>query len=159
MLKKRSRTSAARRRRAENSPVGIAVAKANMRRIMVDIGIHIFMKDDGEPAAKLLAHLGWMLAIGAQVQVRIDVAAAKPLHAALRTVLQLSVAGNRWSAAQAPYLHHAAELAKAVMLAHPIQGLEVQRDAEFISYHIGHGTATMDMVAGAEIYNQQESTV
>ena len=113
MLKKRSRTSAARRRRAENSPVGIAVAKANMRRIMVDIGIHIFMKDDGEPAAKLLAHLGWMLAIGAQVQVRIDVAAAKPLHAALRTVLQLSVAGNRWSAAQAPYLHHAAELAKA----------------------------------------------
>lgn len=153
MLKRR-RTARSRREQAHASPVALAIAREKMRRHMVTFGIEIFLTDDGAPAAELLAHLGWVLAIGAEIAALVapGTADAKRLHAALRTVIQLSTQGGRWQAALAGVLQLAADQANGLMVAHPMQGVDLIDAADYIASRIRAGTATLADVAGHEIY-------
>ena len=56
-----------RRMPSASNPVAAALARDRMRAQMRDFSIAIFMTPDGEEARELLAHLGWLLALGAEV--------------------------------------------------------------------------------------------
>ena len=139
---------------AQCGPVGVAVAREQMRRHMLDFSISLFMRDDGAPAGDLLPHLAWVLAIGSEIaaQQSFGSPAAKRMHAALRTVIQMSAAGNRWQAAQARVLHAAAAEAQALVSANPVQPVQRRDDAEWLASRVQAGVATLTDVAGPEIY-------
>jgi hypothetical protein len=143
-----------------SNPVAIAIAKARMRRQMVTFGIEMFMTDDGEPALDLLAHLGWMLALGAEIaaQVMPGTTKAKRLHAALRTVLQMCADGGCWQASQAGVLQAATNEALALMQQHPDTGASLMGDADHIAARIRAGVANLSDVAGSEIYAAAAAT-
>lgn len=149
--------------RALASPVGQTVAKgktALMREkfeaLMRTTAIRIYTADDGQPAQDLLATLGFTLGVGANIGLNIDAESpnARRMHAALRTVVQLSVDGGYWRHSQATILHEAIELAKEAFIAYPFDGADVFDAAEYLCSRIAQGTARMSDVAGAEIYNK-----
>lgn len=144
------------------SPVGRAIARAEtarrlaeLHRHIVSFNVSIYLADDGAPAAELLANLAWILAIGTQVSLQnaTDQSDTRRIHAALRTVVQMSVDGGRWQAGQARVLHEAAELAKVVVLAHNDQALAAIENAAWLAGRIQRGQARLTDVAGSEIYN------
>ena len=134
-------------------PVATAVAKAQMASHMTTVGISIFITADGEPARDLLAHLGWIVGIGAEIAAAVapGLAQAKRLHAALRTIVQLSVEGE-WRAAQAGVLADAATEASELLIAHPHIGVDQNASGDCIASRIRDGAARLSDVAGAEIY-------
>lgn len=134
--------------------IGVAVAREQMRSHMIDFSIALFMRDDGAPAGDLLAHLAWVLAIGAEIAAQQEFGSplAKRLHAAVRTVVQMSATGNRWQAAQAGVLQEAAAEAKDLISANPIQPAARRDDAEWLASRVQAGAVTLADVAGSEIY-------
>ena len=80
---------------------------------------------------------------------------AKQLHAALRTVLQMSADGARWQAAQAGVLEQAAQEAQRLAINHAHLAERLVPDADWIASRIRAGTATIADVAGAEVYRTE----
>lgn len=138
---------------ARSHPVATAIAKQQMDRHMTTISIAIYLMADGEPPRDLLAHLGWMIGIGAEIAALLTpgTAAARRLHAALRTVVAMGEA-DAWQAAQAPMLSDAANEAKALMVRYPDHGMRLIPGADWIAAQIRDGSARLDHVAGAELY-------
>lgn len=134
-------------------PVATAVANARMASHMTTVSIAVYMTADGEPARDLLSHLGWVIGIGAEIAAAVAPGhpQAKRLHAALRTVVQLST-DNAWQAAQAGVLADAANEASALLIAHPGIGVEQISSGDYIAARIRDGVARLTDVAGAEIY-------
>ena len=154
-----------RRPMAAASPVGRAVAKAKTARDLADfdaymrkISLKVYLTDDGEPCANLLASLAFALGVGAGVAVSLapDEPETRRIHAAMRTVLQMSVDGGHWKANQAKILHEAAELAKTAFITWPHAGAEMFDAAAYLSNRVLTGTARMSDVAGAELYQKRE---
>lgn len=144
--------------RAENTrrnPIAAAVALQRMRSHMTTVSIAIYMAEDGQPDAELLANLGWMLGIGAEIAVQLTPGTpeAKRLHAALRTVIAMSVDGATWQASQAPQVDGACNEALGLFTKHPHHGLDVIHGADWLASRIRDGQARLSDVAGAEIYS------
>ena len=148
---------------AHQSPVGRAIAKqamasalAEMHKHLTRISIKAYLTPDGEPAPVLLGDLALMLGIGAEIGMhRVPNAPeTRKMHAALRTVLQMGVNGGRWMAAQAKVLHDAAALAMTAFEACPELGVTMFPGAAMLAHDIRMGTARMDAIAGAELYNK-----
>lgn len=137
-------------------PVATAVAKKLMASQMTTISIAVYMTADGEPARDLLSHLGWVVAIGAEIAAAVEPgrAQAKRLHAALRTVIKLSI-DNAWQAGQAGVLSDAATEASELLIAHPHIGIEQIPSGDYIASRIRDGVAHLTDVAGAEIYGRE----
>lgn len=157
MLKRKNRQQNHQRSRecmAQTGPVGLAVSREQMRRHMIDFAIELYVTDDGAEASQLLGHLAWVLAVGAEIAAHTDhgSSTAKSVHAALRTVVAMSAAGNRWQAAQARVLHQAVTDAQALMTAHPVQPQDLRDSAEWLAARVQAGIATLADVAGPEIY-------
>ncbi|MNK79843.1 hypothetical protein D3C87_995210 [compost metagenome] len=149
-----------RRELCRSHPVATAVAKAQMASHMTTVSIAIYMTADREPARDLLAHLGWVIGIGAEIAAAIapGMAQAKRLHAALRTVVQLST-DNAWQAAQAGVLSDAATEAKDLLVAHAGIGFDLIPSGDYIAGRIRDGIASLTDVAGAEIYSTEPKGV
>lgn len=144
---------AQRTRNAFAHPIGHAVAKQQMAEHMTTIGLEIFLADDGTPQRELLAHLGWMVGIGCEVTAATAPGSpeARALHAALRTIVQMSV-DDAWQHAQAPVLYDAAEASKALLIAHSALAFQFMGGGDWIAARIRAGTASLSDVAGAELY-------
>jgi len=155
----RAQRRAQRTRNAFAHPIGHAVAKQQMAKHMTTIGLEIFLADDGTPQRELLAHLGWMVAIGCEVAAATAPGSpeARGLHAALRTVVQMSV-DDAWQNAQAPVLNDAAEASKALLIAHYGLAFQFMTGADWIAAGIRAGTASLADLAGAELYAQPTTT-
>lgn len=151
---KRRLARRSRQQHAQCSPVGVAVSREQMRRHMIDFGVSVFMRDDGEPAGDLWPHLAWVLAMGSEIAAGREFGSplAKRLHAALRTVIQLSASGGAWQASQAGVLHAAAVEAQALVSANHIQPIQRRDDAEWLASRVQAGVATLADVADSEIY-------
>lgn len=154
-----SRHALDRRKRqlAQCGAVGVAVAREQMRRHMLDFSISLFMRDDGADARDLFPHLAWVLTIGSEIATEQAFGSplAKRLHAALRAVIDMSAKGNRWNAAQAPVLQAATAEAQALLSANPVQPVPRRDDAEWLASRVQAGIATLADVAGPEIYGAQ----
>lgn len=135
-------------------PVARAVAREQMRLQMLDFSIAIYMHDDGAPAAGLLADLGWILAVGAEVAANTEFGSplGRRVHGALCTVLRLCEAGNRWRTEFAPALHAAATEAQALIARHALTSAELCDTATGLAASIKAGVARPDWVAGPELY-------
>ncbi|WP_436300794.1 hypothetical protein [Variovorax paradoxus] len=131
-----------------------AIAKAQMASHMTTVGISIYLTADGEPARDLLAHLGWVIGIGAEIAALVapGLAQAKRLQAALRTIVHMSIDGA-WHAAQARVLSDAATEASQLLIAHPHIGVDQISSGDYIAARIRDGVARLSDVAGAEIYS------
>lgn len=153
---KRRHVARTRAELARANPVAAAFALQRMHSHMTTISIAIYMADDGHADRELLSHLGWMLGIGAEIAVQRNpgTAEARRLHAALRTVVAMSVDGGAWQSSQAPALDSACNAALALFTAHPNQGLDLIPSADWIASRIRDGQARLTDVAGAEIYSQ-----
>ncbi|WP_295548634.1 hypothetical protein [uncultured Pseudacidovorax sp.] len=140
-------------------PVAHAIAKLQMAEHMTTIGLEVYLADDGSPQRELLAHLGWMVVIGAEVAAATAPGStqARALHAALRTIVQMST-DDAWQNAQAPVLHEAAEASKALLIAHSALALQLIPDADWLAARIRAGTAALSDLAGAEIYARPTPT-
>jgi hypothetical protein len=141
---------------ARSGPVATAVALQRMSSHMTTVSIDIYLTADGEPARDLLSHLGWLIALGAEISatVKPGMPEAKRLHAALRTVIQMSV-DNAWQSSQAGTLDVAANESKALLIAHASIGLDLIASADWLASRIRDGQARLSDVAGAEIYSPQ----
>ncbi|SCX52811.1 hypothetical protein [Variovorax sp. EL159] len=143
---------------ARSGPVATAVALQRMSSHMTTVSIDIYLTQNDEPARDLLSHLGWLIALGAEISatVKPGMPEAKRLHAALRTVIQMSI-DNAWQSSQAGTLDVAANEAKALLIAHASLGLELIASADWLASRIRDGQARLSDVAGAEIYSPQPS--
>lgn len=161
-MKTEQRTRRRRTRRLTNAsnPVAAALARERMRAQMVDFSIAVYMAPDGAQERELLAHLGWLLALGAEVlaQTAPHSTAAKRMHGDLRTVLQMAEAGAIWQAAHAGALADAARRAKDATVNHADLALHLAPDADWIAARIRAGVARITDVAGAEVYAREPAT-
>lgn len=147
---------------AHASPVGRAViAKEEVDSVtalmtcMTSVSTRVYFTQEGEQDTRLLSHLALVLGVGAEVALALAKhhPESKRLHAALRTVVQMSVDGGRWNSSQAKILHEAAQLATEVFLTQPAHGARTFPSVFELAKKVRHGTARMSDVAGAEIYN------
>lgn len=154
MSRKRTPRRAHARPPASN-PVAAAIGRQQMASQMRSLAIGIYLTPDGERDPELLARLAWLIGLGADVAANTTPrsADAKRLHAALRTVLHMAVHGDaRWQAAQAGVVEQAAQLAHAIALKHSALALQLAPALNVLANRIRQGVATMDDVAGAELY-------
>ena len=160
-----TRKTCNRRPMPQASPVGRAVARAQAGKSLAEfdaymrkISLKVYLADDGEHNPHLLASLAFALGVGAGVAVHLapDEPETRRIHAALRTVVQMSVNGGHWNASQAKILHEAAELAKVAFTTYPHAGAEIFEAASYLSNRVLTGTARMSDVAGAELYQKRE---
>ncbi|MDB5868761.1 MAG: hypothetical protein JWP96_1093, partial [Polaromonas sp.] len=126
-----------------------------MKSHLSSVSIHVYIKADGEFAPDLLGDLAALIGVGAEIcAVKLPGSAeAKRLHAALRTVLAMSISGRRWQFNQAKPMHEVAEMATLLYMKWPALGLSVSLGALELAQEVRAGTSRMDAVAGAELYN------
>ncbi len=150
---------------AHASPVGRAViAKeeldcvAELMTSVTSISTRVYFTEDGECDRLLLSHLTLVLGVGAEVALALakQHPESKRLHAAVRTVVQMSMDGGRWNSSQAKILHEAAQLATDAFLAQPPLGKRAFPGVFELAEKVRNGTARMSDVAGAEIYNAEK---
>jgi hypothetical protein len=132
----------------------------DMRGQLTRIAVNVYLTEEAELAPVLLCELAFLLGIGAEIGINRAPQAAETrrMHAALRTVLQMSVNGRRWQASQAKVLHEASVLAVAAFEACPALGISMMPGACELAEDVRRGTARMDSVAGPEIYKNQQRT-
>jgi len=147
---------------AHASPVGRAIIQkeevdsvAELMTTMTSLNVLVYMTQNGERDTKLLANLVLVLAVGTEVALALvpNHPQTKRLHAALRTVVAMSVDSGRWQSSQAKLLHETAQLASEVFLERPTLGARAFPGAFELAEKVRAGTARMSDVAGAEIYN------
>lgn len=142
------------KRRSRENPIARAVAKRRMGSLLADIAIKAHLTADGQVDRDLIANLAFIIGLGAEVSVRLDndLDRTKRLHAALRTLLAMSVDGGRWQAAQTSRLYGLAKEGQALAIDHVNLGMQAHPAASALSARIAEGVATMADVAGAEVY-------
>ncbi len=125
-----------------------------MGSLLADIAIKAHLTADGQVDRDLIANLAFIIGLGAEVSVRLDndLDRTKRLHAALRTLLAMSVDGGRWQAAQTSRLYGLAKEGQALAIDHVNLGMQAHPAASALSARIAEGVATMADVAGAEVY-------
>lgn len=145
--------------RAKSSPVKAALELAVVRDSMKSLAIRVYMTADGEVDRDLLSQLVFLIGMGAEVASNVpDLAArAKALHAALRTLLGMSVAGGHWQEGQARLMNGFAKEGAEIALRHPGIANQVKGSAVHLAARIARGVATMNDVAGVEIYRGVEA--
>lgn len=151
---KRRSAHRTRQQLAHCSPVGVAVSRRLLPSEQLELHISMFDLAHGAPCAERLASLAYTLAVGASIEAdaRLGSPDCKQMHAALRTVLAMCAAGNRWDSAQAPVLYAADKKAEALLLANPIQPKDLADRCEALASRVRAGVATLAEVAGPEIY-------
>lgn len=135
----------------------IAQCLAMTDAFLLRISTQAYLASDGVQDLELLSKLAVLLGIGAEIGIVTaeDAPQTRRMHAALRTVLQMSVDGGCWRSSQAKVLHEAAALAAAAFKAHPLIGLARYRGAQELGDKIMLGTARMGDVVGVEVYQKQ----
>lgn len=140
--------------RAKSNPVRAALELAVVRDSMKSLAIRVYMTADGEVDRDLLSQLVFLIGLGAEVAMNVPgpIERAKSMHAALRTLLGMSVDGGRWQASQARLMHGVATEATELAMRHKAVALQLQGSAVHLATRVARGEATMADVAGAEIY-------
>lgn len=146
---------AQRRRNALSNPVAKSIAVRKIQQHLRGIQTLAYLMQDGEDAADELAHMAWILGLGAEVAFSIDdEAQARPLHIALRTVHGLALDGYRWRASVAPLVDVQLGVAERLINRHADIAWTMLGGAEWLAHRITTRTTRHDDVAGAELYAQ-----
>jgi len=135
-------------------PVAQAAALDDLASHLRTTRIGLYQQQDGEPARGYLAHLAWMLGLGAEVALHTGDDAARSLHSTLRTlVAEVCVRdGYCWRADLAGVLDEAVGHAHRLITRHAAIALTMQPGADWLAVRIRDGLVQASDVAGAEIY-------
>lgn len=144
----------------KGNPVARALALQTMDEHLRSVGVHVYMQQEGEESADLLADLAWVIGVGAETAHRTapGQADSRRLHGALRSVVQMAATGCRWQRLHAQPLYAAAQDAKALLVRHRAIAEQMTEGADYLAAQVRAGRATLDMVAGAEIYPTTPAT-
>lgn len=142
---------------AKTHPIAKAIAISNMTKQVRQIRTRVLGMQDGDDAVQLLTALGWLVGIGAEIANAANPGSptARRLHGAVRQIVQMSAAGGRWDSQMANAMYDAAVDSHTLMLRHPDIGLVMTPGANHLSHLIETGQATLDNVAGAELYQPE----
>lgn len=158
-----SRTQHGRRRHramaeipAYRNPVAAAVARQRMKAAARDERIGALLMQQDEDATDLLAHLAWIIGLGAEIALQVHGshhATLRRLHGALRSVAAMCLHhGYRWQASQAVALQEALAEAHQLISAEPAIATRYTRGADWLASVISRHQLPADAVAGAELY-------
>lgn len=137
------------------------VAARELRSVMTTYALRIQGMADGsetEAAHDLLVNLAWQIGLGAEIAAAIEPGSvrAKRLHGALRTVVDLCLAGYVWRAAFADALDQAATESAQLTADHPRIWPQRRAGPDLLAAAVQQRRVTADMVAGAELYRDTE---
>lgn len=141
-----------RTRNALANPLAKSIAVRQIEQHLRDIQMLAYMLADGEEAAKQLAHMAWIIGLGAEVSFSLASPRARVLHGALRTVHGMALAGYRWRTMHAPAVDQALAESSALITTHADTAWTMLAGAEWIAHRISTRTTAPEDVAGAEIY-------
>lgn len=150
----------ARENHAFGCRVANAVVKAKMDSLeskmdsgLTKIGIENLMADHGADDPEMLAHLAWVIGVGAEVAAAEEPGSvlARRLHGALRSIITMSV-NRAWDASQAAIMTEMAEESKRLLVTHPKRAASIAAGADHLAALILNRRATLRDVAGAEFY-------
>lgn len=138
---------------------GESEARRELREVATRYALRALAMADGSCTPEvldLLVNLAWVLGIGAEVSHHIapGSAQARRLHGALRTVVDMARAGNRWRAEFGPALDAALREANALIDAHPAVWPRFNPGATWLAQEIREGRVPANAVAGAELYRE-----
>lgn len=141
---------------AHRNPVARAVAKHAMEQAARTERIATLLMQQGEEATDTLAHLAWIIGVGAETALQVhgpQAASTRRLHGALRTVQAMCLQhAYRWQAAHAVPLQAALAEAHQIITTHPAQAGRYTPGADHLAHAITHHQLQPGDVAGAEIY-------
>ncbi len=147
---------------AWRNPVAKAVSIRRMDAAQLSERIQVLMLVDGEPATEELAHLGWMIAVACETAMHalgLHHPTSRTLHGALRAIEAMCLRnGYRWDASQALAIEAARTAAHQVLIDHPAIGGQHTDAGHILAGLIQGHRLVPGMLAGAEIYSQQEAT-
>lgn len=148
-----SRSRAPSRVRPTGNLVANAVARATMRSHGRTVGIELFLTNEGEQAKGLLAHLAWIVGMGAEIALQEleGSETARRQHTVLRNLVQLAVNDCRWRAVLAEPIWAAVQEASELLMRFPLAGLRAQAGADFLAARVRAGAVQVDDVAGVEL--------
>ncbi len=117
--------------------------------------IQVYALQDGAVVPGDLAELAWMLCIGTCTAMSThgpQITLTRRIHAALRTIHAMALAGCRWRAAQAAGVEIALSEANDVVRDHPRTASHYRPDADWLAHRIQTQTTEPGDVAGPELY-------
>lgn len=141
-----------RQRHAMANPLAKSIAVRQIQQHLRDIQTLAYMLADGEESAKVLAHMAWIIGLGAEVAFATRHPRARVLHGTLRTVHAMALSGNRWKALHAPAVDSALGESSTLITDHADIAWKMLAGAEWIAHRISTRTTTPDDIAGAELY-------
>lgn len=143
----------------KSNPIAVAMAKHKMRSHLRTISIEIFLLQEGEFAKGLIAHIAWVIGLGAEIaaQTNPGSAQAKRLHSMLRNVVQLAIDGCTWRVELAEPIHQASQAAGDLLMKHADLAMACVPDADYIASRIDNAEIQMSDIAGAEVYQRLEA--
>lgn len=139
------------------NPIRAAYAVKAQNDNILNLRVMCALNQDGDVFIEQLANMAYVIALGAEIAVHLDKQspAARSLHGALRSILQMVQDGGRWCRAFSLPVSDALEQSNALCKAHPDLGLSFNPGAIELSDAIRTGRADMSAIAGAEIYLEQ----
>lgn len=157
---KRQHRSYPNRTLAHAHPVARAIAKKRIRAHMTDIGVHVFLAEHGADETALLAHLGWMIGLGAETALHAlgDGPTLRRLHGAARQIQALCLAGYHWDAEQAEPLYQAAKLGVEVLIEHDAIAAHYMPGADTFAERIRNHLVDASDITGAEVYRDERKS-
>lgn len=145
-------------RNVERNPVKVAIAKARIAQEMRKVQIELYLQVPGQDATLCLAHLGWILGMGCEVE-RLAQGVTRRLrliHGALRHVHDMCMRGYRWREVNPLVFDAAVTLAHEAFMEAPHLAMHVLQGVEEFGQAIRKHAVRPDHVAGAEFYQDVE---
>lgn len=122
--------------------------------------IRCYLAEDGERVDDLLSYAAWMLSMALQWCQDHEPGSARMrlIHSCLRSVLQLSAAGAAWDRTYAAFYDGMLTVADRVLLENYSEAVcpAYQAGAAWLRARVVAGTARVDDVMGAELYQTKE---
>ena len=134
------------------NPLAKSIAVRRIKQHLRDIQTLAYMLADGEESAKVLAHMAWIIGLGAEVAFATQHPRARVLHGALRTVHSMALSGYRWRHDHAPAVDQALDDSSKLITTHADIAWTMLAGAEWIAHRISTRTTTAADIAGAELY-------
>lgn len=145
------------KQRRAGHPIATAIATQKLQKQFRGIRTRIYALQDGDNAVSLLTELAWLVGVGSEIAHALAPGSpqARRLHGALRQIVQMSAAGGAWQAAMAAPMYDAAMDSQDLLFKHPAIAMAMAPGASGLSTLIEHRRASLDDIAGAELYQHQ----
>lgn len=120
------------------------------------ISIHLYNQQPGQDATEYLARLGWLIALGAEVELQANglTPELRRLHGGARQIQQWCLDGYTWPDIDVRGIDDLIQLAIKTIQAHPAHAIHFMPGANDFEAAIAQHKVTAVSISGAEVYQQ-----